>query len=60
MFRRTNLPCLRCGETVKQLRQKTYNTEAAEEAEERTRIVYFCAKCQKVDVDAINGLSLLR
>jgi formamidopyrimidine-DNA glycosylase len=53
VFRRTNLPCLRCGEKVKQLRQKTYNTEPAEEAEERTRIVYFCAKCQKVDVEAI-------
>jgi endonuclease VIII len=50
VFRRTNLPCLRCGEKVKQLRQKTYNTEPAEEAEERTRIVYFCEKCQKVDV----------
>lgn len=53
VFRRTNLPCLRCGEKVKQLRQKTYNTEPAEKAEERTRIVYFCPKCQKVDLEAI-------
>lgn len=53
VFRRTNLPCLRCGDKVKQLRQKTYNTDLAEDAEERTRIVYFCARCQKVDVEAI-------
>jgi formamidopyrimidine-DNA glycosylase len=44
VFRRTNLPCLRCGEKVSQLRQKT----TSQDDEERTRIVYFCAKCQKV------------
>lgn len=53
VFRRTNLPCLRCGEPIKQLRQPTFNseqtTDAAEHDEpERTRIVYFCPKCQKV------------
>lgn len=58
VFRRTNLPCLHCGESIKQLRQKTYNAEPAaneatraegeDEPEERTRIVYFCAKCQQV------------
>lgn len=47
VFRRTNLPCLRCGEKIRQLRQKTIQRD--EEAEERTRIVYFCAKCQKVE-----------
>lgn len=46
VFRRTNLPCLRCGEKIRQLRQRTSQVEADEE--ERTRIVYFCAKCQKV------------
>jgi len=45
VFRRTNLPCLRCGEKVRQLRQKT----TSQDDEERTRIVYFCAKCQKVE-----------
>ena len=50
VFRRTNLPCLRCGESVRQLRQKTYDPEQTETDEERTRIVYFCAKCQKVSV----------
>jgi formamidopyrimidine-DNA glycosylase len=56
VFRRTNLPCLRCGETIRQLRQPTYNSEdpkqqsvAKEVQEERTRIVYFCPKCQNVD-----------
>ena len=44
VFRRTNLPCLRCGEKIRQLRQKT----TSQDEEERTRIVYFCAKCQKV------------
>lgn len=46
VFRRTNLPCLRCGEKIRQLRQKTIRNQ--EDEEERTRIVYFCAKCQKV------------
>ena len=46
VFRRTNLPCLRCGEKIRQLRQRTTQTE--EDDEERTRIVYFCAKCQGV------------
>src|SRR5215213_4427041 len=46
VFRRTNLPCLRCGEKIRQLRQKTIQTQ--EDEEERTRIVYFCAKCQGV------------
>ena len=46
VFRRTNLPCLRCGEKIRQLRQKT--TRRADEEEERTRIVYFCPTCQSV------------
>ena len=47
VFRRTNLPCLRCGEKIRQLRQKTIQRQ--EDEEERTRIVYFCAKCQRVE-----------
>lgn len=46
VFRRTNLPCLRCGGKIRQLRQRTIQTQ--EDEEERTRIVYFCAKCQNV------------
>jgi formamidopyrimidine-DNA glycosylase len=47
VFRRTNLPCLRCGEKIRQLRQKTMQNQ--DDEEERTRIVYFCAKCQAAD-----------
>ena len=53
VFRRTNLPCLRCGEKIRQLRQKTYSRGPVQDQDERTRIVYFCAKCQSVDVDGI-------
>jgi formamidopyrimidine-DNA glycosylase len=49
VFRRTNLPCLRCGEKIRQLRQKTIQDQ--DDEEERTRIVYFCAKCQATDLD---------
>jgi formamidopyrimidine-DNA glycosylase len=45
VFRRTNLPCLRCAEPVKQLRQITHT--AGED--ERDRIIYFCRKCQGVE-----------
>jgi len=45
VFRRTNLPCLRCGETIRQQRQVTHSVGD----EERDRIVYFCRKCQNVD-----------
>jgi len=46
VFRRTNLPCLRCGETIRQLRQATSRRE--DDEDERTRIVYFCPSCQSV------------
>jgi formamidopyrimidine-DNA glycosylase len=48
VFRRTNLPCLRCGETIRQLRQKTAHSD--DEDAERTRIVDFCAQCQGVNI----------
>ena len=51
VFRRTNLPCLRCGEKIRQLRQRTIQNE--DDEEERTRIVYFCAKCQATDLDGL-------
>ena len=47
VFRRTNLPCLRCGDTVRQKRQLTRHTE---EGEEKTRIIYFCPTCQSTSV----------
>jgi len=46
VFRRTNLPCLRCGENIRQLRQATSRRE--DDEDERTRIVYFCPTCQSV------------
>lgn len=52
VFRRTNLPCLRCGENIGQLRQKTSNLEQLEDQKEHKRIIYFCAKCQKVKIDS--------
>ncbi len=55
VFRRTNLPCLHCGERIKQLRQKTHNAMAGDE--ERTRIMYFCAKCQKVPDSVVSAQS---
>ena len=53
VFRRTNLPCLRCGEKIRQLRQKTIQNQ--DDEEERTRIVYFCGKCQKVSAADLRG-----
>ncbi len=44
VFRRTNLPCLRCCQPIKQLRQTT----TSDTDEERSRIIYFCAECQQV------------
>ncbi len=44
-FRRTNLPCLRCGEKIKQKRQFTRQLE---DGTEKERIIYFCPNCQKV------------
>ena len=53
VFRRTNLPCLRCGEKIRQLRQRTIPHQ--DDGEDRTRIVYFCAKCQRVDATDLHG-----
>src|ERR1044071_2547130 len=51
VFRRTNLPCLRCGEKIRQLRQRTIQIQ--DDNEERTRIVYFCAECQGVSLQDV-------
>jgi len=45
VFRRTNLPCLECGDVVRQLRQRTSEDEDGE----KTRITYFCPTCQRVE-----------
>lgn len=48
VFRRTNLPCLRCDDVVRQLRQ---TTRVLEDGEEKTRIIYFCPTCQGTSVE---------
>ena len=55
VFRRTNLPCLTCGDTVRQLRQVTQvagddEDGSLEAAPERSRIIYFCPTCQSTPV----------
>ena len=48
VFRRTGLPCIVCGEKVRQLRQVTRIIQGEEGEEEKTRILYFCPDCQNV------------
>jgi formamidopyrimidine-DNA glycosylase len=45
VFRRTNLPCVLCGDIIRQLRQVTH---ANADGDEHTRITYFCPTCQGV------------
>lgn len=52
VFRRTNLPCLVCGEAVRQKRQVTAQWETDNgDAAEKERIIYFCPSCQGTTVD---------
>jgi formamidopyrimidine-DNA glycosylase len=46
-FRRTNLPCLRCGALIRQRRQVTAVRDD-EDGDDKTRIIYFCPVCQGV------------
>ncbi len=46
-FRRTNLPCLFCGDTIRQKRQVTRIIED----DEKSRIIYFCPTCQNVSIE---------
>lgn len=49
VFRRTNLPCFACGDTVRQAKQVT-RAALTEDEEDRTRPIYFCPTCQGVPV----------
>jgi formamidopyrimidine-DNA glycosylase len=56
VFRRTNLPCLVCGGPIRQLRQVTYVAGDDEDgsltsAIEKSRIIYFCPRCQNTKVE---------
>jgi endonuclease-8 len=48
VFRRTNLPCLRCAEPVRQMKQVTRTWENDEGENEKSRVIYFCPSCQNV------------
>ena len=54
VFRRTNLPCLQCGDKIKQKRQTTLKSED-EEVKDKTRIIYFCPVCQRVPEQSKNS-----
>ncbi len=47
VFRRTNLPCLRCGTPIRQQKQAIHH----DGMEEKTRIIYFCPVCQNPSID---------
>ena len=47
VFRRTNLPCLRCGSTIRQARQ---TTRVFEDGDDKSRVMYFCPTCQKTTI----------
>ena len=50
IFRRTNLPCLRCDDFVRQKKQLSHAwTDDEGERQEKHRVVYFCPTCQGVD-----------
>lgn len=52
VFRRTNLACLVCGDTVRQKKQVTRRYEDDEgNLEEKKRPIYFCPTCQNTTVD---------
>ncbi|GAB5518866.1 MAG: endonuclease VIII [Rhodothermales bacterium] len=48
VFRRTNLPCLVCGDII---RQKHQHTATTADGEEKKRIIYFCPTCQNTSVE---------
>lgn len=51
VFRRTNLPCLRCGEKVRQKRQITYQSDDGDATNDKSRIIYYCPKCQGIETE---------
>ena len=53
VFRRTNLPCVTCGDYVRQKHQLTreWVDDESGETVEKKRIVYFCPTCQPVSVE---------
>ncbi len=60
VFRRTNLPCLRCGEPIKQKYQTTYQTPDGDDENDRARLIYFCPNCQGVDIAGVPKAKMTR
>jgi endonuclease-8 len=60
VFRRTNLPCLRCGGKVKQKFQTVYQTPDGDEENDRARLIYFCPACQNVDLESVPAAKVKR
>jgi len=56
VFRRTNLPCLHCGNPIRQLRQITSRHDEGD----RSRITYFCPECQSVDAGRLKKTKPLK
>lgn len=57
VFRRTNLPCLQCGQPIKQKQQVVWRTpdgdDENEPENEKARTIYFCPNCQNVDLEKL-------
>ena len=60
VFRRTNLPCLRCGDKIKQKYQTVYQTPDGDEENDKARLIYFCPTCQDVNVDDVPKAKMTR
>lgn len=60
VFRRTNLPCLRCGGPIKQKFQTVYRTPDGDEENDKARLIYFCPACQNVDLESVPAAKMTR
>ncbi len=60
VFRRTNLPCLRCGGPIKQKFQTVYRTPDGDEENDKARLIYFCPACQNVDLETVPTAKMTR
>ena len=59
-YHRTNLPCLRCGDKIKQKYQTVYQTPDGDEENDKARLIYFCPNCQGVNLDGVPKVKMTR
>ncbi len=59
-YHRTNLPCLRCAEKIKQKYQTVYQTPDGDQENDKARLIYFCPTCQNVNVDEVPKVKMTR